>query len=62
LALIGVAAEGATFVQQRIDEEAVELQVATGMLDGDSPFQGHGHLLHLQVGGPVVERLLRTRS
>jgi hypothetical protein len=61
-ALVGTVAEGATFVEQRIGEEAVEMHVVTGMLDGDAPFKEHGHLLRLQVGGPVVERLLRSRS
>jgi hypothetical protein len=60
-ALIGAVAEGATFVEQRIGEGAIEFHVATGMRDGDSPFKGHGHLLRLRVGGPGVARLLRSR-
>ena len=60
-ALIGTVAEGATFVEQRMGEEQIEFHVATGMLDGDSPFKGHGHLLRLRVGGPTVEHLIRAR-
>jgi hypothetical protein len=49
-------------VRQRIGEEAVMYDVTTGTLDVDSPFEGHGHLLRLWVGGEVVERMLRDRT
>lgn len=58
IALIGLVAEGATFIQQRIAAEAIEYHVTTGLLDGDTPFKGHGHLLRLRIGGPTVKRLL----
>ena len=57
-ALIGVVAEGATFIYERRIDEAIEFHVTTGLLDGDTPMKGHGHLLHLRVGGPTVRQLI----
>jgi hypothetical protein len=61
-ALVGAVAESQTYVRQRVGEDAVTYDVTTGTLDVDSPFEGHGHLLRLQVGGEVVERMLRDRT
>jgi hypothetical protein len=58
LALIGTVAEGSTFVQQRMAEREIEYHVTTGMLEGDSPFAGHGHLLLLRIGGPQVIQMI----
>ncbi len=62
LALLGAVVECALFVRELKTDAAIEFRAATGVLDGDSPFKGHGHLLLLRVGGPVVERLLRERE
>lgn len=59
-ALIGVVAEGATFIHERKIDKAIEYHVTTGLLDGDTPFKGHGHLLRLRVGGPSVSQLVPT--
>jgi hypothetical protein len=61
-ALVGTVAETHTHVRQRVGEEAVMYDVTIGTLDVDSPFEGHGHLLRLRVGGEVVDRMLRDRS
>jgi hypothetical protein len=58
VALIGVVAEGATFIQQRFAGDGIEYHVTTGLLDGDSPFKGHGHLLRLRIDGSAVKRLI----
>ncbi len=66
-ALIGAVAESATYVRQRrpagngsapadVDDPgaaAVVFEVATGMLEGDTTFATHGHvlLLHVERGG-----------
>lgn len=56
-ALLGGIAEGATFVRQATVGETVEFQATTGLLDGDTPFKGHGHLLLLRIVGPAVRQL-----
>jgi hypothetical protein len=59
MALVGQVAEGATFVDVvGVEEGAVPpspqggivvIDVLTGMLDGRTPFQGHGHTLRLRI-------------
>jgi hypothetical protein len=60
VALVGTVAEGSTFVQQRRTEREIEYAVTTGMLEGDSPFAGHGHLLLLRIGGSQITQILST--
>ncbi len=62
VALLGAIAENDLFVRQQMGEGVVEFRATTGMLDGDGPFKGHGHLLLLHIGGPVVERLLSDQE
>lgn len=57
-ALLGTIAEATTYVRQRIGETSIAFEVTTGMLAGDSPFAGHGHLLRFQVSGPAVEQMI----
>lgn len=57
-ALLGTIVESTTFVRQRPAEDAIEYDVTTGMLDGDSAFAGHGHLLRFEIGGPDIGRLV----
>lgn len=60
--LLGAVAESGTYVRQRVPAEAsgadgggaapvAEFEVATGMLDPDTPFSSHGHTLRLRVCG-----------
>lgn len=58
IALIGLVAESAIFIQQRIAAEAIEYHVTTGLLDGDTPFKGHGHLLRLRIGGQSIKPMI----
>jgi hypothetical protein len=60
--MIGSIAEGATFVRQVIAGNVVEYHAATGLLDGDTPFRGHGHLLRLRVVGPAVRQVAPAES
>ena len=39
--------EHATFVRERAAEDALVFDVATGVLEGDTAFAAHGHLLSL---------------
>jgi hypothetical protein len=59
-ALLGEVAESATYVRQRVEPPAADVdagatdarvvfEVATGMLAGDTPFTSHGHVLLLRV-------------
>ena len=57
-ALLGAIAESTTFVRQHLADDAIEYDVTTGMLDGESSFAGHGHLLRFEVGGPDIGRLI----
>lgn len=60
-ALIGQVAESATYVRQRgpgpgdgddaVERDSVTFEVATGMLDDDTTFAGHGHVLLIRVIG-----------
>jgi hypothetical protein len=47
--LIGVVAEGATYVRQRGGEGELLFEVGTGMLEGDTDFAPHGHTLLLRL-------------
>jgi hypothetical protein len=51
--LIGVVAEGATYVRQRGGEGELLFEIGTGMLEGDTDFAPHGHsiLLRLRKAG-----------
>jgi hypothetical protein len=44
-AVVGSFAESATSVRQR----GLSFEVATGMLDPDTPFKSHGHLVRLEL-------------
>jgi hypothetical protein len=48
-ALIGEIAESVTYVHERVMDAVVCFDVCTGLLDGDTPFRPHGHLLRLTV-------------
>jgi hypothetical protein len=54
IALIGSFAEANTFVRRQTYESATISEVATGMLEGDGPFAGHGHLVRfvIEAQGP----------
>jgi hypothetical protein len=45
VALVGSFAESATSVRQR----GLSFEVVTGMLDPDTPFKSHGHLVRLEL-------------
>jgi hypothetical protein len=59
--LIGEFAESSTHIRAGTEGQSIVFEVTTGMLDGDGPFSGHGHVVRLRVVGPAVEALL-TRS
>ena len=61
-ALVGEVAESATYIRQRRDEPVGDVdqpiggdtlfyEVATGMLDSDTRYAPHGHVLVLRVNG-----------
>jgi hypothetical protein len=55
-AVIGSFAEGSTHVRERSTDAVVEFDVATGLLDDQTPFRSHGHLVRFRV------RTMRSRS
>ena len=57
---IGTVAEGSTLQRQRTTEREIEYRVTTGMLEGDSPFAGHGRLLLLRIVGPQITQMLNA--
>ncbi len=59
-ALIGQVAEATTHVRQAVAGGRIEFRAATGMLAGDSPFAGHGHLIALRIGGPSIVAIIAT--
>jgi hypothetical protein len=61
-ALVGEVAESATYVRERVVPPAADVdggapgarvvfEILTGMLDADTPFASHGHVLLLRVAG-----------
>jgi|GEM_PF-1224636 len=50
-ALVGTIAEGATYVHQQVTNDGMMYKVITGLLDDQTPFRGHGHLVRLLVSG-----------
>ena len=56
--LLGAIAEGTSFVRQRVGATTIDYEVTTGLLEGDSIFVGHGHLVHFRVSGPAVEQMI----
>ncbi len=49
LAIVGGFAEPATHIRQRRIGDSFEYDIATGVLEGDSVFAPHGHLVRLRV-------------
>lgn len=47
--LVGAVAEGASAIVQRAGEEGVVFELTTGMLDDQTEFKSHGHLVRLVV-------------
>jgi hypothetical protein len=58
-ALVGTFAESSTHVRQRSRAGAVEYDVTTGMLEDDTPFRTHGHLVRLRIAGEQAVRAAR---
>lgn len=56
-ALLGSVAEGATYVEQRISDDAVTFDVATGQHEEE--MRAHGHIVSLRVTGPAVSAAAR---
>jgi hypothetical protein len=51
LKLLGYVIESSTYVEieERHDEEALVVDVVTGVLDDQSPFKAHGHVVRFRV-------------
>ena len=60
--LVGTIAEGTTFVQQRVTADRIAFEVITGLLEGETHFRSHGHLVRLLVEGAAVARSLAGRQ
>jgi hypothetical protein len=56
-ALIGAIAEGATNIHQQVLASGVNYEVVTGLLEEQTPFRSHGHLLRLHVIGAAAEQV-----
>src|SRR5947209_2737853 len=61
-ALLGAIAESATYVRQRVADGAICYDIATGMLDDDSPFRPHGHLVQFRIGGEAARAMAESTS
>ena len=49
LTILGSFVEASTFIRESARDGAMVFDVATGMLDGDGPYAGHGHLVRFVV-------------
>lgn len=56
--IVGAIAEGVTYVHQQVTADSISYEVVTGLLDGDTQWRGHGHLVHFRVEGDAVRNLL----
>jgi hypothetical protein len=56
--LVGTVAKQVTHVAQYVRIDRIEFDVVTGVLEGESRFRRHGHMLRLQVTGEAARRLL----
>lgn len=56
--LVGAIAEGATYVHQQVTDDQITYAVVTGLLDGETHFRGHGHLVRFRVAGEAASSLL----
>jgi hypothetical protein len=54
-ALIGAIAESSTHVREQRDGDSLVYEIVTGMLDGDSGWRGHGHVLRLRIDEPAAD-------
>ena len=52
--LVGEVAEESTFVRQVVTDAPIAYHVTTGMLDEESSFAPHGHLMLIRVDGSEV--------
>lgn len=52
--VIGTFAEATTQVEQRIVDDEIHFEVATGMPDEETPFKTHGHLVRLRITGEAA--------
>jgi hypothetical protein len=60
--LIGSFAENDSHVRQRRGDDRVVYDITTGILDGDSPFRGHGHLVRVMVVGAAAAAAAQGES
>jgi hypothetical protein len=51
--LVGAIAEHSTHVRERRDGGRLEYEVTTGILDGDGPWRGHGHVVLFRIEEPT---------
>jgi hypothetical protein len=51
-ALIGSVAESASYVREGVEDDVATYDVVTGMLQPDTRFASHGHVLRLRVRLP----------
>ena len=56
--LVGVIAEGVTYVHQQVTDDQISYELITGLLDGETHFRGHGHLVRFRVVGDTASSLL----
>jgi hypothetical protein len=58
-ALVGAVAKQVTHVAQHVRVDRIEFDAVTGVLEGESRFHRHGHMLRLKISGEAARRLLR---
>lgn len=52
--VIGAFAESTTQVEQKVVDDEIHFEVATGMPDEETPFKTHGHLVRLRITGEAA--------
>jgi hypothetical protein len=60
--LVGHFAEGSTYVHQILVEGTLEFHVTTGLVESDSRFTPHGHLIRIIVTAPQLTGKLTGHS
>jgi hypothetical protein len=57
-ALIATVGEPATHIHQRVGNDEISFDVVLGVLNGQSHFKSHGHLVRLRASGPAVDGVI----
>jgi hypothetical protein len=60
-ALLGTFVETVAYIHQRVLDDAICYDIATGLLAEDTQFRPHGHLVQFRITGAAVDAICASR-